>query len=57
MPTEVLARFLCGTLSHGYTFGVQQGLSLRGTGAFNVYSMRNPHTSFAAASAVGREVV
>jgi hypothetical protein len=36
---------------------VQQGLSLRGTGAFNVYSMRNPHTSFAAASAVGREVV
>jgi hypothetical protein len=28
-----------GTLSHGYTFGVQQGLSLSGTGAFDVYSI------------------
>jgi hypothetical protein len=28
-----------GTLSNGYTFGVQQGLSLSGTGAFDVYSI------------------
>ena len=28
-----------GTLSHGYTFGVQQGLSLSGTGAFDAYSI------------------
>src|SRR5262245_9435778 len=29
-----------GTVGHtGYTFGVQQGLSLRGTGAFDVYSI------------------
>jgi hypothetical protein len=28
-----------GTLSNGYTFGVQQGLSLSGTGIFDVYSI------------------
>jgi hypothetical protein len=28
-----------GTLSNGYTFGVQQGLSLSGTGAFDSYSI------------------
>jgi hypothetical protein len=28
-----------GTLNNGYTFGVQQGLSLSGTGAFDVYSI------------------
>src|SRR5262249_9261271 len=28
-----------GTLSNGYTFGVQQGLSLSGTAAFDVYSI------------------
>jgi hypothetical protein len=28
-----------GTLSNGYTFGVQQGLSLSGTNAFDVYSI------------------
>jgi hypothetical protein len=28
-----------GTLSNGYTFGVQQGLSLSGTGAFDTYSI------------------
>jgi hypothetical protein len=28
-----------GTLSQGYTFGVLQGLSLSGTGIFDVYSI------------------
>jgi hypothetical protein len=30
---------LGGTLNNGYTFGVQQGLSLSGTGAFDTYSI------------------
>src|SRR5262245_44663485 len=28
-----------GTLNNGYTFGVMQGLSLSGTGIFDVYSI------------------
>src|SRR6516225_2524891 len=38
-PSPTFVHSSGGTLSNGYTFGVQQGLSLSGTGIFNVYSI------------------